>query len=73
VGSLILASMVFKLYVSRFGNYSKTYGSLGAVIVLMLWLNVAGLVILLGAEVNALLERYAGKGQGAKPVTRQAA
>ncbi len=71
-GSLIgmilfaLASLAFKGYVENFGNYDATYGSIGAIIVLMLWLNILGLVILLGSEVNALVEHYspAGKDKG---------
>jgi len=54
---LIVASMGFSFYTSNFANYSAVYGSLGAVIVLMLWLYIAGLVILAGAEIDAELER----------------
>ncbi len=60
---LILASLGFTWYTRNFGNYSATYGSIGAVIVLMLWLYMAGLAILFGSEVNALIERYAASGQ----------
>lgn len=60
---LIIASIGFALYTSNFGDYGATYGSLGAMIILMLWLNVAGLVILLGSEVNALLEHYSSQGK----------
>jgi membrane protein len=55
----ILASLLFRAYVAHFGSYEATYGSLGAAIVLLLWLYVGGVVILVGAEVNGLLERYA--------------
>jgi membrane protein len=55
---LIVASLGFALYTSNFGDYDATYGSLGAMIMLMLWLYIAGLVILVGSEVNVLLERY---------------
>jgi membrane protein len=60
LGVLLLsaASMGFKFYVDNFGKYNATYGSIGAVIVLMLWLNITGLVILLGSEINALVEHY---------------
>lgn len=47
----------------NFGRYEATYGSLGAVIVLLLWLYVSGIVILLGSEVNSLLEHYAQGGK----------
>jgi membrane protein len=46
----------FKLYLSHFNNYSKTYGSLGGMIIFMLWLYVIGFLILLGAEINKTIE-----------------
>jgi membrane protein len=60
---LVVATLGFKLYVDNFGKYSATYGSIGAVIALMLWLNIVGLVLLLGSEVNALVEHYSPKGK----------
>ena len=54
--ALIVTSLGFRLYVANFGNYSATYGSIGAVIVLMLWFYLAGLVILVGAEIDAINE-----------------
>lgn len=54
---LLAASYGFSLYTSNFNNYSAVYGSIGAVIILMMWLYIVGLVILLGAEVDAVLER----------------
>lgn len=56
--ALALASLAFKLYVSHFGSYDKTYGSLGAVIALLMWLFVTGLVLLFGAEVDVASERH---------------
>jgi membrane protein len=52
----LLASAAFSIYVSYFANYDKTYGSLGAVIILLLWLYISFYIILLGAEINAELE-----------------
>lgn len=65
---LILASLAFSIYVRNFGNYGATYGSIGAVIILMLWLYIAGFVILVGSEINALLEHHSvdGKRKGEK-------
>jgi membrane protein len=53
----LAATLAVSLYVSKFGNYNKTYGSLGAVVVLQLWLYVSALVVLLGAQINAEAER----------------
>lgn len=52
----LAATLGFGLYVSRFGNYGATYGSLSAVIVLLTWLWLSAYVFLLGAELNAELE-----------------
>ncbi len=48
---------------NNFGNYAATYGSIGAVIVLMLWLYLTGFVILVGSEINALIEHYQPEGK----------
>jgi len=53
----IVASALFAFYVANFSSYSKTYGALGGVIVFLTWLWITNNVILLGAEVNAELER----------------
>ncbi len=52
---IILASIGFRFYVSIFGNFSATYGSLGAIIILMLWLYFAGIALLVGGEIDAIL------------------
>jgi membrane protein len=53
----IVASGVFAFYVANFGSYSKTYGSFAAVIIFLVWLWITNLVMLLGAEFNAEVER----------------
>lgn len=54
---LILVSAGFGWYVSTFGSYDKTYGSLAGVVVLMLWIWLSTVMVLLGAEINAELDR----------------
>jgi membrane protein len=53
----LVASIGFSVYVQNFGNYDETYGALGAVIILMLWFFITALCILIGAEINAEMER----------------
>jgi membrane protein len=52
---IALASIVFRFYVSKFANYSVTYGNLAAVIILILWMHLFGIALLLGCEINAIL------------------
>src|SRR3712207_6075650 len=53
----VIASLAFAFYVANFSSYNKTYGSLGGVIAFLVWLWISNIVILLGAEFNAELER----------------
>jgi membrane protein len=55
----LLVSLALKLYLHFFDRYSATYGSLGAVIVLLLWFYLSGASILMGAEINSVLENAA--------------
>ena len=52
----LLISFGFRLYLHFFNSYGRTYGSLGAVIVLMLWFYLTGMAVLLGGEINSELE-----------------
>jgi membrane protein len=53
----ILSSFAFKAYVVNFGNYTATYGAIGGIIVTMMWFYVSSLAILIGAELNGVIER----------------
>jgi len=57
----LLVSFGFRLYLHYFNSYSKTYGSLGAVIILMLWFYFTGAAILIGGEVNSDIENSAAR------------
>lgn len=63
--ALIIASMGFSWYASNFANYNQTYGSIGAAVVLMMWLWIASIVILVGAELNSEIEREIKRVNGA--------
>lgn len=53
----LLISFGFRYYVSRFGNYNATYGTLGGVMVLMLWFYLTGIAILIGGEINSITRK----------------
>ena len=53
----LVASYLFGIYVSNFGNYNATYGALGAVVILLIWFYLTGFLLLVGMEVNAYLAR----------------
>ncbi|MEC9483673.1 MAG: YihY/virulence factor BrkB family protein [Halomonas sp.] len=63
IGSIIavplwlLGSIGFSIYVRNFGSYNETYGSLGAVVILLMWFWLSAFIVLLGAELNSELER----------------
>ncbi len=66
----IVASAAFAFYVANFASYNKTYGSLGGVIIFLVWLWLSNVVILLGAEFNAEIER-ARQIQAGRPVEKE--
>lgn len=55
----LIASWGFSFYVSNFGSYGEMYGSISAVVVMLLWLFLTSFIILLGAELNSEIEKYA--------------
>jgi membrane protein len=72
----LIVSLGFKAYVDNFGNYNKVYGSIAGVIVLMLWFYWSGMVLLLGGEINAEIEKAEAErqlGSGETTRARQAA
>jgi membrane protein len=67
----LIASGAFAFYVGNFGSYNKTYGALGGVIVFLVWLWISNIVILLGAEFNAELERGRAIEEGMRPEDKE--
>ena len=67
-GLWLASTWAFTQYVEHFGRFEVTYGSIGGVIVLMVWLYISGLVFLIGGEVNAVIEHesHGGKAKGAR-------
>jgi membrane protein len=63
----VIASVAFAFYVSNFGSYNKTYGALAGPIVFLVWLWISNIMILLGAEFNAELERGRAIEGGMRP------
>lgn len=51
----IITSLLFAFYVNHFGNYSKTYGSIGGIIILLVWMYLSNIIILIGGEMNAAI------------------
>jgi membrane protein len=53
----IVSSFALKLYVTKLADYTATYGAIGGMIVTMLWFYVCGLALLIGAELNGVIEK----------------
>jgi membrane protein len=72
----LLSSVLFSWYIANFGSYNATYGSLGAVVGMMMWMWISAVVILLGAELNAEIEHQTARDStigAAKPLGRRGA
>jgi membrane protein len=67
----VIASLAFAFYVSNFGSYNKTYGALAGPIVFLVWLWISNIMILLGAEFNAELERGRAIEAGMRPPDKE--
>jgi membrane protein len=67
----IIASAAFAFYVGNFGSYNETYGALGGVVVFLVWLWISNIMILLGAEFNAELERERAIERGMRPEDKE--
>jgi membrane protein len=57
----VAATFAFSFYVKNFGSYNATYGSLAAVIIFLTWLYLSAYIVLLGAELNSVVERHAAE------------
>jgi membrane protein len=64
----LVGSLGFRFYVVNFGSYNETYGTIGGIMVLLLWLYISGLCVIIGAEMNAEIEHASdhGKAPGEK-------
>ena len=67
----VIASVAFAFYVANFGSYNKTYGALAGPIVFLVWLWISNIMILLGAEFNAELERGRAIEAGMRPEDKE--
>jgi len=57
----LVGSIAFSIYVSNFGSYNETYGSIGAVVILLMWFWLSAFIVLLGAELNCELEHQTAR------------
>ena len=71
VAGWVIGSAAFAFYVSNFGSYNKTYGALGGVIIFLIWLWVSNIMVLLGAEFNAEMERGRAIQAGMRPEDKE--
>ena len=58
-GVWLIATYLFGLYIAHFASYNSTYGTLGGVVILLVWFYLTAFILLVGAELNAVLEKRA--------------
>lgn len=68
----VAGSVLFALYVSNFGSYNETFGSLGGVVILLMWLWLSAFIILLGAEIDSEMEKHAKRDPDAEKAASEA-
>ncbi|WP_082552685.1 YihY/virulence factor BrkB family protein [Methylobacterium sp. Leaf456] len=64
----LIASLLFSWYVTNFGNYNETYGTLGGVIGFMTWMWISAIIVLVGGEINAEIEHQTARDSTTRPV-----
>ncbi|GAB3059791.1 YihY/virulence factor BrkB family protein [Salinicoccus sesuvii] len=69
--AFLLASWGFSFYTANFSNYNATYGSIAGVIILILWLYITGIIIILGAQINAIMHKRAMEKEGEERTTNE--
>ncbi len=69
----LIISVGFRIYLHFFNSYTLTYGSLGAVVILLMWFYISGLMLLLGAEIDSSIEETAAEGRLASMMARGSA
>jgi membrane protein len=69
VAALVMATVGYNVYITHIASYNATYGAFAAAIILMLWIWLAGSVLLIGAELDAVLDERAGRRSARQPST----
>ena len=63
----VVASLLFSLYVRNFGSYGETYGALASVVILLMWFFLSSYVVLIGAEIDATVEKQTSQPPAERP------
>jgi membrane protein len=57
-GGWIITSLLFSFYIGNFGSYTRLYGSIGGIVILLVWIYISCIIIILGGEINAIFSYY---------------